>query len=349
MTRSEEFMSAFSQMYFFKELVYDNLHFIDIDGENKELADLILNLGESVIAIQIKERNDSARTTDAFMENRWFSDRMKTAKEQIKNTIDFIRQGKLPKFRNKQGTEILIFQDAKVIPLVVFVNDSIRDYPHILEKHSLESISVNCMSVSDFQIMCKELVAPSEMVDYLKYRLDFYEKNGSVSFMIRELSNEDMAFSRPASRETLVHNYIIERYGINNSYFDKELFENFRWFIQQTSKRSLAGQDSFSTYSVILFMAQFRRDEIKAFWERLKLAIDRSRQRSLEVVGNMSIKDSYTVFFVSVPSEEYALPMDFLLEKAKETYNPKRILQVYVWWFNDTDFHIDYLLMDNIC
>jgi hypothetical protein len=63
----------------------------------------------------------------------------------------------------------------------------------------------------------------------------------------------------------------------------------------------------------------------------------------------MSIKDSYTVFFVSVPSEEYALPMDFLLEKAKETYNPKRILQVYVWWFNDTDFHIDYLLMDNIC
>ena len=345
MTKSEEIMSAFSQMYFFKELVIDNLTFRGNDGNNQELADLILNFGDSIIAIQIKEREESAKTANIDIERKWFFDRMKLAKKQIRNTISFIRQGKLPSFRNKQGMDLTVRADTEIVPLVVFVNDAIKDYSHILESHSSDGFAVNCMSINDFQIMCKELIAPVEIVDYLKYRLDFYEKNGPVSLLISDLSEEDVIISRPASNETLVHNYIVTKYGKDALNIGCEVFEHFRWFVQQTSERSLQGKDNYSTYSIILFLAQFSRNEIKAFEERLKLAIITSKRKIIKVVGSISVRDTYTVFFVSLMSEDDKLPMDYLYETARK-YNPKRVLQVYIWWLNDIDFRIDYLLLD---
>ena len=341
MTESERLLSAFSQVYFFEELVQDNLQYTDQNGNTKELADLILNLGNYVVAIQIKERSEADRTRDSAIEQKWFDDRMRTAKRQIKNTVDYIRQGALPAFKNKRGVNITVRSDAEIIPLVVFMNESITDYPHILEKHTDEGMTVNCMSLPDFQIMCSELVSPAEMIDYLEYRHSFYEKNGPVNYLFYKASETDMIISHPTKNEALIHQFLAEKYGVEEVRKGNTLFDHFRWFIQQTAERSTVGRDHEATFTILLFFAHFRRNEIRAFWDRLVLAKDKAQVGEYDIVGSIRRND-YVVFFVaSAPNQVFS--MDYLLEKARQKCNPTKLMQVYVWWEDAENYHIDYL------
>lgn len=345
MTESEKLLSAFSQLYFFEEFVQDNLQFIDHVGNTQELADLLLNLGDVVVAIQIKERSDSVRTNDIAAEMKWFKKKMGIAKQQINNTVEFIREGKNLEFQNKRGIKIPIPSDVEIIPLVVFLNESIKDYPHLLEKHTADGISVNCMSIADFQAMCRELVSPAEIIDYLKFRRDFYEKNGPVDMLICEASETDMMILCPSSNEALVRQFLVERYGVKEIKRDDNQFDLFREFVQQTAIRSTAGRDDYATYNLLLFLSHFRRLEILAFRERLFLAVEKSKHRDYGIHGSLRNEDNYAVFFVSSPPET-VYSMDFLLELAQQKCDPKKLLQVYVWWEDDKNFRIDYLLWD---
>ena len=55
MTNSEKLLSFFSENYFYKELVYADLKFTPTGGTEVELADLIINLEDIILAIQLKE------------------------------------------------------------------------------------------------------------------------------------------------------------------------------------------------------------------------------------------------------------------------------------------------------
>ncbi len=345
MTESEKILSAFSQMYFFEEIVQDNLQFVSHDGSTQELADLLLNMGDSIIAIQIKERSDSARTTDSIIEKKWFDKKMSLAKKQIKTTMSFIKEGKIPAFQNKRGITKIIRADAEIIPLVIFLNESITEYPHILERHSETGLTVNCMSFADFQVMCSELISPAEMIDYLKYRCGFYEANGPVNVIIREFSENDMLIIRPAANETLLHLFLIEKYGIDELKQGNEQFELFRWFVRQTAERSIVGRDNFATYSILLFLMHFRRNEIKEFMKRLILARDKAKAGNYGIAGSLRRGDSYAIFFVSSPPHQ-SLSMEYLSKLARRKCNPQKLLQVYAWWEDNENYRIDYILQD---
>lgn len=120
MNKSEQLLSAFSEDYFFKELVVDELHFKPDKSSEREVADLLINLDDIIIAIQLKARNDKDQTGDFSVENKWLQKKCKVAKGQVKETLQFISSGTLPAFCNKRGQEVFIRSDAEVIPLVVF-------------------------------------------------------------------------------------------------------------------------------------------------------------------------------------------------------------------------------------
>lgn len=187
MTNSEKLISSFSEKYFYKELVYSDLKFNLHDGKGTEveLADLIINLEDIVLAIQLKERNEKDRTQDKSIEEKWLKNKCKKAKEQIKDTISYINKEKVA-FVNARGKVTRINSDAEVVPLVVFENDSISEYEHLLRSHTDEGLTVNCISIKDFQFMCQELMSPMEIVEYIKWRKKFYESNGTINLMITE-------------------------------------------------------------------------------------------------------------------------------------------------------------------
>ena len=127
MTNSEKLLSPFSENYFYKELVYSDLKFIPTGGTEIELADLIINLEDIILAIQLKERNEKDRTQDKNIEEKWLKKKCKKSKEQIKDTISYITSEKVS-FINAGGKKTIINPSAEVVPLVVFENDSIQTY-----------------------------------------------------------------------------------------------------------------------------------------------------------------------------------------------------------------------------
>ena len=65
MTNSEKLLSSFSEDFFYKELVYADLKFVPEGGTEIELADLIINLEDVILAIQLKERKESVLSKQA--------------------------------------------------------------------------------------------------------------------------------------------------------------------------------------------------------------------------------------------------------------------------------------------
>ena len=61
MTKSEKLLSSFAENFFYKEFVYADLKFTPKGGTEIELADLIINFEDIVLAIQLKERNEIGR------------------------------------------------------------------------------------------------------------------------------------------------------------------------------------------------------------------------------------------------------------------------------------------------
>ena len=129
MTNSEKLLSSFSEDFFYKEIVYTDLKFVPEGGTEIELADLIINLENVILAIQLKERNERDRTQDKNVEEKWLEKKCKKAKEQIKDTILFINNEKVS-FVNARGKETKINPNAEIVPLVVFENVSISEYEH---------------------------------------------------------------------------------------------------------------------------------------------------------------------------------------------------------------------------
>ena len=75
MTNSEKLLSSFSEDFFYKEIVYTDLKFVPEGGTEIELADLIINLENVILAIQLKERNERDRTQDKNVERKYSRNR----------------------------------------------------------------------------------------------------------------------------------------------------------------------------------------------------------------------------------------------------------------------------------
>ncbi len=88
MTNSEKLLSSFSEDFFYKELVYADLKFVPEGGTEIELADLIINLEDVILAIQLKERNERDRTQDKNVEEKSAIDDKKSAVDRIKSAIE---------------------------------------------------------------------------------------------------------------------------------------------------------------------------------------------------------------------------------------------------------------------
>ena len=187
MTNSEKLLSSFSENYFYKELVYADLKFTPTGGTEIELADLIINLEDIILAIQLKERNEKDRTQDKNIEEKWLKKKCKKAKEQIKDTISYITSEKVS-FINARGKKTIINPSAEVVPLVVFENDSISEYEHlwcsyigvpslffpISTSHSLGLCTGSYLRViDDFTVMVSVRVLLS--TSFLAYSLNLFK------------------------------------------------------------------------------------------------------------------------------------------------------------------------------
>lgn len=339
---SEKILSAFSQIYFYKELVHDSLKFIPENDTEKEVADVLLNIGDIIIAIQLKWRNDKDLTDDEQKEIKWLGKQCKNAKKQIKDSISFIQSGKLPVFKNKRNMDVKLNEAAKIVPLIIFMNDNIKTYKTIVWKHSDEGMNVNCMSFSDFKKVCETLITPIEIADYLEWRLDFYEKNGEVDTYIYEDEVGNIAISRPRNNEALVYQFLAVEYGISQATsIEKELLI-FQDFLHKLPEHTQFHSEDSADFELVRFFAHFCREEIKVFVDKLDKAINKSKKKEFAVIGNMrNVQRKYIVLFLS---SQYGvcIPNELIKKMIPVGMETDIILQIITYWTNNEEYSIDF-------
>ncbi len=343
MNKSEQLLSAFAEKTFFKEFVLDDLCFTPESASEIELADLLINLGSYIIAIQLKSRNQADQTDNLDTENKWLNKRCKDAKKQVKETLELIASGELPLFKNKRGQSIALDRNARVIPLVVFENEKITAYPHLLRKHSNEGMDINCMSFKDFREMCKKLITPFEIILYLDYRKDFYEKNGEVAILISETA-AGFSISKPAVRETLAQSFLLERYGMVKLISQRKKLLIFNDFMHSLPRHTIVSSEENGSYSVLLFLACLDRQEICEFVDRLAATRKKAKKHKRGIYYSLRRADNeYAIFFVAGG----ILKMSYLLALVRKKAEVKRLMEVSVYWENKTDSRVDFFLWNN--
>lgn len=342
MTNSEKLLSSFSEDFFYKELVYADLKFVPEGGTEIELADLIINLEDVILAIQLKERNERDRTQDKNVEEKWLKKKCKKAKEQIKDTILFINNEKVS-FINARGKETKINPSAEIVPLVVFENVSISEYEHLLRSHTADGLSVNCMSIDDFQLMCQELVSPIEIIEYVKWRKAFYEKNGVINLLITE-TKKGLFLSKPQKQETLVHQYLYEQYGDDVLAEDNFYYELFRQYVSVLYEHIEMVSEPDGCYEVVKFLAHLFRDEIRCFVERVEKALVIAKRKRFELVGTLcNSQKEYAMVFTATEQGEQ-IPSEKLLSGVFEKQKVHTLLQIITYWIDDDEYRIDFVL-----
>lgn len=348
MNKFEKHLSAFSEIYFYKDLVQENLLFKTDDKTEYELADLLLNLDDLIIAIQLKERNELFQTNDQEEELRWLNKKCREAKKQIKDTIHFILNEQLPEFQNLRGEKISINKNADIIPLIIFKNDVIDDYPHVLLKHSESGFDVNCISYSDFQEICKTLVTPIEIASYFKYRIAFYKNNPQVDIFIDSDEDDNIILTRPQKEIALVHQFLSTEYNIQIASEKKDYLYEFQDFLHSLQEHTVEESEELAHHSILLFLAHFNRLEIKAFNERLQRAIIKSRNRQYGIVGSLRNEDiKYAIIFVA-PKPGYIYRTEDLLKIVRQKVDVNKLLQIVVYWENSEQYRVDFFMAQDI-
>lgn len=342
MTNSEKLLSSFSENYFYKELVYSQLKFVPDGGTEIELADLIINLEDVILAIQLKERNEEDRTQDKNIEEKWLKKKCKKAKEQIKDTISYIKTEKVS-FVNARGKRTMINSDAEIVPLVVFENKSICKYEHLLRSHRNDGLTVNCMSLDDFKYMCRQLLSPLEIIEYIKWRKEFYNKSGSINLLVTE-THKGFLLSKPQKNEMLVQQYLYEQYGEAVLSEDKLYYELFRQYVSVLYEHMKVESELNGCYEVVKLLAHLYRDEIKCFVERVEKVLLIAKSKRFEIVGTLrNVKKEYAIVFTATEQGEQ-IPSEKLLSVVFDKQKVNTLLQVITYWINDDEYRIDFVL-----
>lgn len=340
MNESEQLLAAFSEDIFFKEILYTDLHYTP-EGENSEveLADLIVYLGDILLAVQLKERNPGDNSGILEIEKRWLAKKGKKAKEQIKATIAQIRSGKLTELKNNRKQRILIDKDVEIVPLIVFKNDVLYEYDHILKKHNEKGMDVNCISMSDFEEICKVIVSPIEIIDYLFWRENMYLKSGKIDTFIF-MDDDSFSIANMEDKETLPLSYLHQKYGLDVAQDDNGYMQIFSDYLHVLAEHVVVESERNAYYDILLFLAHLDRNEIKAFVERIQRAAECNKKGEHTICGSLRNVDQRRVMFFA--SSDTFVHTDYLLGLVKETgMNLEKMLQVIVYYENSGEYRID--------
>lgn len=192
----------------------------------------------------------------------------------------------------------------------------------------------------DFEPMCKQLLSPIEIIEYLKWREVFYKNNGPINLLITE-TNNGFVLSKPQKNENLVQQYLYEKYGENAIYEDRLYYELFRQYVLVLYEHKEIESEINGCYEVIKFLAHLFRDEIKCFVERTEKALLIAKTKKFNLVGTLrNVQKEYAIVFTATEQ----IPSEKLLPVVFEKQKVHTLLQVITYWVNDNEYMIDFVL-----
>lgn len=169
----EEITAQLNGSTFWKEFTFSQNQFSPRPGQELELADSFVWLGDTAFIIQMKERAEPKDDPEA--ERRWFKDAiLRTAVRQIKDSLRFLNEHASISITNERGQrydvsgndirdreKIILYAAGPLLPdncrRTQYYNSKTAGFIHILDRDAYSGV-------------VKTLAVPEEVRRYLQYR-----------------------------------------------------------------------------------------------------------------------------------------------------------------------------------
>lgn len=264
---SEKIITQINQNVFFKEFTFDKNDFIVANNNKVELADNVLWIDDLLIIIQIKEKDNKIEGTPI---EKWFENKvLKKAKNQIKNTLRFLDTQRSIAISNGHDQQFeIIRSNIHQIHNVIIYHPTIAP-PETVYKHkfylSKDKIFIHIFTSEDYSHICRYLITPSELNDYLLFRQNLLLANPNASLLPEQYFLAHF-FQKPEDM-SIVADYITtlpdicEAIEKDNSFYLGGLIK----ILHDTLKE----KGTLDYIHIVKEFAKLNRFELRAFKERL--------------------------------------------------------------------------------
>ncbi|WP_286844117.1 MULTISPECIES: hypothetical protein [Sphingobacterium] len=355
-TKSESKLSAINQEVFFKEFTFSKNDFKIEDKSELELADNLVWLDDKCFIYQTKEMNQSS----VNYEN-WFKSKvLKKAVKQIKDTLNYLDVHQSITIENEKG-HILNVSDARKCENIkkIIIYEPNDDFPERLRHckfyESSEVGHIHLFHMEDYFHICKYLITPSEVYEYLDFREDFFEFYKDGANRVHEQYLLGHFFETP-NVDHFNAEYIknLKDQHIKKLDFDiSGLIENFKKAIINSGFKPETHY-----YPIIKAIAQLKRSELTEFKKRISTAIERCEKFEFIIPYKFySMRTDCAFVFIPLHSKNinnavvalrnltYAIKYDNKSSKALGVVvyrNPENIEKIETaWMFIEEDFVFD--------
>lgn len=335
MTNSEQIISLLSKSYFYEEFTFSDLVFTKKDVGDLEFSDTVVKFNDNLLFIQIKEKNNSKASPD-----KWLQSKVKDANKQHKDSLKYIQENpKVSFINNKQNTiELGNLNGINPLFITIFDNTEVEDYSKIYK--SKEIGIYNVFSKEDFTTICEKLITPMEIINYMKFRIEFYTKYNST-FIMKEFDNETQMIS-VQDEESLISAYLWETYNENieishNCEFFRYILGNYQ------SKIYNDGQDNYMT--IIEKFMDLNRKEIYELTNRIIYQVENPcKNLRFMIIGDMGILTVSNKEFIQKRSSLMLKDFKYIkkLEKAMliEVIKTKESIDI-MWIYSEYPYQYD--------
>lgn len=273
----EDFIANSNEMFFFKEFTFSALKIGGKNGKSKEIADNIVYLDGLTFVYQLKERE--VKETTEKIEKSWFDNKiLKKAKDQIKDTLQYIKDHPNIKLENHRGHPIAFSEkDINTLHKIIVYKPHEQLPNHCLQTKYYKSEEAGIIHIFDertYRGILHSLITPAEISAYLIFREDLILKwENTIDFTsIYESAILGQYYSE--KHDELPSNEFFQYY--------KNLSNNIeQWDVRKllsVFRERIIPQDQDKQYYLILKeIAKLNRFELKAFKERYILAKEDSK------------------------------------------------------------------------
>jgi hypothetical protein len=346
----EDLISSENGVTFWKEFVFSNLKFKVPAGE-VELADNLVWFGDFAIVMQMKERETP--TEDPEKERKWFKQKvLRDAKDQIKDSLGYLRQQGAIEVGNARGHSIEVRHDElRDIKSVILYKAGPALPPDSRSVQFYESANagfIHIFAETDYRRVLTTLVAPEEVRCYLSYREASLRKLKASGTRVAEgdvlgAYAFDEALPAPSSHRRLT-NLVAQ---------DEP--KAFSWVMGNLADRieNPTGDASYS--KIMVEFAKLPRSIWRAAKERLDLAIKHAKDDGFDRPYHFYFPETQCAFMITAIHPEAKAAggahrsayLGTLTAAAKYLHKAPRAVGIQVSSAGNGDIMIDWCLMDD--
>lgn len=270
-SKTERDISKINKNVFFKEFTFSKNDFKALNSNQQlEFADNVVWLDDLFFIYQIKEREGNESGDISWFENKV----LKKGVKQIKSTLKYLDTYPEIFIENERGHKLNIAEAKKSNRLrKIIIYTPNLDFPEEYRRRkfyeSSEVGSIHLFHSEDYYWICKYLVTPTEVNEYLYFREEFCLTNKRAG------NNLPEQYFLGHFLETLKVDHFNAKYINNLKSIDTNSVEFDISFLIENFSKNLTQNNRQEYYHIIKEISKLDRSELHEFKKRFVLAIEK--------------------------------------------------------------------------